>query len=496
MRLLVAIANHGTKNRHYLDQLLKAYREMPYDVSIVVLSDAPKDDLGDDVEVLVGAPSPNPWSLPFAHRPLFRDRLDDYDCFIYTEDDTLITTKNVEAFMEANEILPDNEIAGFIRTERADDGKLSYSGCHSHFRWIPGSVRERGGKLWAELSNHHSACFLATQQQVRKAFASGGFPVEAHEGQYDMLCTAATDIYINCGFKRLVCIDDLERFTLPHLPNVYIGKLGTPEREFNWQINALRKVHAGELPRGEIAIPNTRLPGGMGSKHYRERPDPRIKDLLGSEPMDVLVWASGDGALGAALQEAGHRVWAAPMNAVMGECCEQRGLELHGKGNRYDAVVVTDALHLVKDPGSVLNMLRPLLRSGGRLIARVPNLRNLGMQRRRLTDARFKLPWSQTHIGAIPYKTRKLATLAKETGFSGIKVEVPVRKKFETLNKLSLGAFSDILSGYFYLNCQFDPSKCVVPSYQSSSPRTTEKASSGPVYAASSSKLLPQPKSL
>lgn len=64
--ILVAIANYGTGNRQHLERLISAYRAMRARVDIVVLSNIPKD-LGTGVEVRVGLPSPNPWSLPFAH---------------------------------------------------------------------------------------------------------------------------------------------------------------------------------------------------------------------------------------------------------------------------------------------------------------------------------------------------------------------------------------------------------------------------------------------
>ena len=214
MRFLVAIANHGTGNRRYLNQLLFEYREMPIDLSIVVLSNIQKD-LGDDVEVQVGVPTPNPRSLPFAHRALFRERIEDYDLFIYSEDDTLVRWQTLKAFLESLEILQDNEIAGFLRTEQAPDGHVYFSTCHSFFRWIPSSVRQRGKYLWAKYSNEHSACFIATKQHIRKAIQSGGFLVEPHEGRYAMLESAATDIYTRCGFERLICIDRIRRIHPP-----------------------------------------------------------------------------------------------------------------------------------------------------------------------------------------------------------------------------------------------------------------------------------------
>src|SRR5271154_2180398 len=113
MKILVTIANYGTKNDQYLARLLAEYKSMDHDVQVVVTRNEPKD-LGPDVEVMVGLPTRDPWSLPFAHQPVLAARVDDYDLFIYSEDDILITARNIEAFLSATEVLPPDKIAGFL----------------------------------------------------------------------------------------------------------------------------------------------------------------------------------------------------------------------------------------------------------------------------------------------------------------------------------------------------------------------------------------------
>src|SRR5882672_4896242 len=90
LRALVAIASFGTANDRFLQRLIREYRAMPFDIDIVVLSNLDKA-VGTGVEVVVGLPTRNPWSLPFAHKKIFVDRVKKYDLFIYSEDDTLIT---------------------------------------------------------------------------------------------------------------------------------------------------------------------------------------------------------------------------------------------------------------------------------------------------------------------------------------------------------------------------------------------------------------------
>ena len=138
---------------------------MSYQTDIVVLSNIPKE-LGPGIEVKVGLPSKNPWSLPFAHKKLFAERANDYDLFIYSEDDTLITENNIKAFLDVTRILPEHEIAGFLRYEFDTLGKKYYSTVHSHFHWIPGSVKRIGDYSFARFTNDHSACYLLTREAI------------------------------------------------------------------------------------------------------------------------------------------------------------------------------------------------------------------------------------------------------------------------------------------------------------------------------------------
>ena len=61
LRVLVAIANYGTSNDHYLARLIQEYHAMSYDVHVVIHSNVKKQLEG--TEILVGLPNRNPWSL-------------------------------------------------------------------------------------------------------------------------------------------------------------------------------------------------------------------------------------------------------------------------------------------------------------------------------------------------------------------------------------------------------------------------------------------------
>ncbi len=115
------------------------------------------------------------------------------------------------------------------------------------------------GETYAQFTNAHSACYILTRDQLRRAIASGGFMTEPYEAEYDMLCSAATDPYTRCGFTKVVNISRLEDSLLPHLPNKYVGVMGTELSIFQQQIEALKQIAAGTRPAVN-ALPATAQP--------------------------------------------------------------------------------------------------------------------------------------------------------------------------------------------------------------------------------------------
>lgn len=256
MRVLVAIANYGFKHVEYVHRLIEEYRSLPCSTDIVVLSDVPKD-LGSDVEVVVGLPTRDPWSLPFGHKKIFAERMADYDLFIYSEDDILLTWKNIESFLLITDVLPKNEIAGFVLYELDSTGKRWFPGFHGPFHWIPSSLKRVDNYRLAICSNLHSACYVLTQNQLKRAISSGGYLVNPHQGKYDLLCSASTDPYTQCGFRKLICISHLSDLLVHHLPNRYVGKIGIDENDFGKQLAFMLSLEDRDMC-GQELLPTTK----------------------------------------------------------------------------------------------------------------------------------------------------------------------------------------------------------------------------------------------
>lgn len=380
--LLVAIASYGTAQDEYLERLLEEFRNMQWQKRVIILTNKSKPVNG--AELLVGLPSSNPYSLPFAHRNLFAENLNNYDLFLYTEDDILFTQRNAEDFLSLQAKLKDDEILGFIRSETSLDGNKFITSIHHHFRWLPESVVERGGELFAELTNQHSGCFIATRPQLERAIKSGGFLVKPYAGTYGMLESAASDIYTRCALKRLICVSRIKDFILPHLPNKYYKRLGIPIEELEHQVASLVDVHRHNRWCGSLFNPQTDLPGFRGSKTLFERPDEDFLGLVPQSTRRLLSVGCGWGESETWLRNKGIHVTAIPIDTIFADDLRRRQIEtLEGTfetvverlGDRqFDVILLTDMMQLVENPLKWLQILKKHIVRGGRLVARIENV--------------------------------------------------------------------------------------------------------------------------
>jgi 2-polyprenyl-3-methyl-5-hydroxy-6-metoxy-1,4-benzoquinol methylase len=456
VKVLVAIANHGTKNAGYLERLLAAYRSMPYDVHVVVLSNIPKD-LGPDVEVIVGLLAKDPWSLPFGHKRIFADRLDDYDLFIYSEDDTLVQQRHIEAFLEMTEVLPADRIAGFLRYEEDADGHRYCSSIHSFYRWAPSSVRSWGPHVFAYCTNEHAACYMLTRDQLKRAIDSGGFLVPPHKGRYDLLCTAATDPYTQCGLTKVICISRIEDFLLHHLPNQYLGRMGLPFDQMHAQIEVLLGCGRNGQECGELL----RAPTGLKNIHwYKRYYEPAREEVLATVRKNarrILSIGCGDGTMEAALMERGAQVVGIPLDAVIAGSAKTRGVELTTpdlevamqslRGRRFDCILMVDVLQRVQSPPALLRDCADLIADGGRIVIMVPNFRGLAY-RRDCLDGRllWRTPNPFERFNLHLATSRAVAAWIGDAGLRIREMRYDARSRAGWLGKLSCGVAGRYLS--------------------------------------------------
>ncbi|WP_327214181.1 class I SAM-dependent methyltransferase [Roseivivax lentus] len=379
MKILVAIANYGDSNTSYVQTLIDTYRGFSrYQVDIVILSNVDKN-FGTSIEVAVGLPTSNPWSLPFAHRQIFADRQDDYDVFIYSEDDTHILETHVENYLGAEAVLPPDHVAGFMRHEIDASGAWHYSTVHATYHWDPSSVLLAGGEVFANFTNEHSAAYILSRDKLKRCIASGGFLVQPHSGRYDMLCSAATDPYTRCGLKKVINVSRLSDFSLHHLPNKYIGRIGLPKVEMDLQIEKLLTIPKNDHLRTSL-IDGT-VKSDHSSRYDRSYFTPAFASVARAMPnrrCRVLSVGCDMGKTEAALVAQGHEVDAIPLDHVIAESAKSRDIMILDAAlsdpisafqpGRYDVLLMNLCLPYMSSPIDMLRSFSPALSRDGQLL--------------------------------------------------------------------------------------------------------------------------------
>jgi len=449
MRILATITSWGTANDRYLSRIVTEYSRMPFDVDIVVTSNIAKN-LGANVEVIRGVPGNDPWSLGFAHKSIFAERAARYDLFIYSEDDVLITERNIRAFLRMTETLPKNEIAGFLRTETDSAGKLYFSDVQYHYHWDAATVRQTVGHTFAFFTNEHAACYALTHEQLVCAIDSGKFLVKPHQGKYPLPETAATDPYTQCGFKKMVCVSDLDDFLIPHLPNKYAGKGPLPAEEFYRQLAALTTFGNNGRPKTTLFPVETNLYHEHFSKSYYEPCQNLMIELVPVGAQNLLSIGCGWGSTEHRLMERGIRVKALPIDSVIAATAEARGVEIvYGDlktarkklaGDRFDCLLISNVLHLVRDPIEFLTPFIELLNPEGCVVASVPNLSWIRIRSRK---ARFPghhaVPSGYDVSGMHSTNGAVLRGWFRQAGLTPTKTTYEPNEKYNWIDGLSFG---------------------------------------------------------
>jgi 2-polyprenyl-3-methyl-5-hydroxy-6-metoxy-1,4-benzoquinol methylase len=332
------------------------------------------------------------------------------------------------AFLRLTSNLEENEIAGFQLYEVDSVGKASLPGVHGPFHWKLDSVYQRGDQLVAEFTNEHSAFYMVTQAQLKRAIASGGFVRAPYKGRFDMLCTAGTNIYTNCGLIKVMSLSAIEDFLLHHLPNRYAGRVGLSLDMFKMQMQTLINVWNGTHPSSTLCEVETKFSHRRWSKIYYKEPDKELLDMVPCGSKTILSVGCGWGAVEEKLKERGANITALPLDSVIGAMAASIGIDMIYKnlqeglstlrGREFDCVLVTDMLHLQANPWEMLGKCAQLVASGGALVVQSPNFNYLPVLfRRALGLGEMRKLKSFSEGGVSAFGISAMAQQLKTLGF-------------------------------------------------------------------------------
>lgn len=242
IKVLAVLVNYSSEQLQYLEQIVKELKSFKkYDVTVIVNSNIDLNIIGiDKVNVFS---LDNYQLLPLTCRKIIWENREQFNLFLYGENDHLFLEKHLEKHIEYSNFLPKNRIPGLMQYEEKDN-EYYFPAYHGDYDWDVKSVEVYGNKKFAHFSNLHQATFILTKEQLvrsgkkmnflqlvnKKTFFSVvnrkirkklGLKLE-REDRYSVKCKVNTDIYQYGGMKKVICISEFEDNLIHHLPNLYI----------------------------------------------------------------------------------------------------------------------------------------------------------------------------------------------------------------------------------------------------------------------------------
>jgi 2-polyprenyl-3-methyl-5-hydroxy-6-metoxy-1,4-benzoquinol methylase len=175
----------------------------------------------------------------------------------------------------------------------------------------------------------------------------------------------------------------LDDFIVSHLPNKYVGVLGVQGTDFYLQREALLQIARGERETTQLLAAETNLPNFKWSKYYYEPARTDVVNLVPAGARSVLSVGCGWGALEESLIRRQIRVVGIPLDSVIATCAEARGVETlepdfqsaskQLEGEQFDCVLISNVLHLLRDPTAILARCAEFLSLKGCIVLVEPN---------------------------------------------------------------------------------------------------------------------------
>jgi len=293
VRILVAIASYDFAQFIHLEEVLDAYLDMcaagakvdvvvhetqPWSVALIDLLNTrlichnPSPNAGFTVTVSLRSPSLR-LNLVDCHRKLFYDRLDEYDVFIYSEDDLRVTPKTVMAYiyettrvqqLVGGDLKRASEFnVGIVRyeynfppdvviTDKTRHASLNTTRVYWEHSWhppIPKSVdfvpQPELSQHYVHMQNHHQGMFIATRDllkawrdkpgcnfdEIRQRPGMKDRPSQPTEGtQRVWMSSQMLHGGRHCNVQQVIPVDNFGQLNVLHLPNKNYRRVGKKGR--------------------------------------------------------------------------------------------------------------------------------------------------------------------------------------------------------------------------------------------------------------------------
>ena len=225
MKILTMIPSMSANSNPYLPKVLKELK----DISDVYVF-APEKIEMDGVNTQLSDPNLK-HALTFEHRRMVVDLIDEYDYFLYNEDDILITRETLEYAIEVNEKIskddPQNNVQ-FLRYEVENEVEefvdlAPYNSVHRGGNGVSDIIQKLhmiDGDYYFIPYNLHSGNWLLSKYQVKVLMHNNVFHTNAEARYCGVLESAASDIKMN--LRMLSPTVDYKKLMVHHMPNKYV----------------------------------------------------------------------------------------------------------------------------------------------------------------------------------------------------------------------------------------------------------------------------------
>jgi hypothetical protein len=244
MKILVSIATYGEKNINYLNRVIDEYKSYKkYDIDISVHGTIPINR--DDINFIQYE---NPKNTVFLHRAEFVDKQNDYDYFIFTEDDILIKEHTIDVYIKYDSLLPMNYSLGFLRYEKTPesiDYLIDLWLNLSNYNFIKNDNINIVGYNYFSVTNPHQSSYILSKDKLKYVISNSNYLTTGDDMGLESASSGIfTDWYLNTGvLHKILPLNkiDLEQCFIEHLPGNHCNPPGVNADHITFRNNTITK---------------------------------------------------------------------------------------------------------------------------------------------------------------------------------------------------------------------------------------------------------------
>jgi hypothetical protein len=220
-KVLFVLVNYGHEQIEYLEKVVNEINKFEkYETKIILHSNI-DTKLSNIDETIIFNKMSDYQLLPLTCRKTIWDNRENYDVFVYGENDMLFKEHHIDKHIEYSKILPKNRIPGLLRFEEDETG-IYFPDYHAKYEWDFKSLEIHDNKKFAFFTNLHQATFILTKEQLLTIGKEHDFNEFFSPSHYSVKCKVCTDLYQFTSYKKLICISEFKNNIIHHMSNVYI----------------------------------------------------------------------------------------------------------------------------------------------------------------------------------------------------------------------------------------------------------------------------------